>query len=125
MRTQTSITIRLDPAAVRALDAIVARDGGSRGRHVRQAVELLISDDNRQRLLRDAVTDMAGEVMNALRQEATLLLRGQIEAAKASDATSRQLVVDFIEVIGSASPVETKPAKATGHKLMDIKRSDV
>jgi len=106
MRTQTSITIRLDPAAIRALDDIVAREGGSRGRHVKQAVELMISEESRHRVLRDAVNDAAAEAMNAMRMEATLLMRGQVDAAKASDALSCQRMADFIEVIGSAAPAE-------------------
>lgn len=124
MRSQTSITIRLDPADIRAIDAIVAREGGSRGRQVKQAVELLISEESRHRLLRDAVNEAAAEALTALRQEATLLMRGQAEAARASDALSCQRMAEFIEVIGAEAPIAAdKPAKPA-KRLTDLARAD-
>jgi hypothetical protein len=133
-RNQVSITIRLGAAQISALDAIRERDGGSRPGMVKQAVEVLLSEEGRAQLLRDALIDATAQALRALRQEAAAFLQEQVEASKASDASSRELHAQIIEEIGfllapvankisaqssgDISASATTPASSTSHVVL-------
>jgi len=115
-RNQVSITIRLGAAQISAIDAMRERDGGTRPGMVKLAVEALLSEEGRAQLLRDALIDATAQALRALRKEAAEFMQEQLDASKASDASSRELHAQMIEEIGLLlAPAASKSApQATG-----------
>ena len=81
MRQQTAITVRLSPAEIEAVDAVIESQGGTRARVVREAVRLSLS--------------VEGQAQR-LREESQTQMRELVVTARASDMKSRSLVVDFL-----------------------------
>lgn len=104
MRKTTPIHIRISPAETAGLDELVERDGGNRGRKVREGVALLLSLEAQAQLLVEAVREV-------VRVESRAALKELVSAAQASDATSRDLINATLEAIGE---VVSAPA-TTGH----------
>lgn len=83
-------SIRLHPSEAAALDALAEREGGTRGQKIREAISL--------RLNVAATQSMIAEIV---RNETQLAMRELLTAAQASDATSRKLITDFLEALGT------------------------
>jgi metal-responsive CopG/Arc/MetJ family transcriptional regulator len=83
-------TVRLPAAHVRALDARTDRSRQSRNELIGEAVELWMSLEAQREL-----------VARTVREATQQALREIQEASKQTDATNRQLILDFIEALTS------------------------
>lgn len=111
MRRQNGIHLRLDPTTMARVDALTKGEPSNRTRILREGVELRLSFEAHAEMLREAIENTAAESLNALRLEATLLMRGQAEATKTAQEELRRLMREFLEAMGEGSVAETtKPA---------------
>lgn len=99
-------TVRLPAAHVRALDARADRSRQSRNELIGEAVELWMSLEAQREQITRAVREVTQEALKEI-----------IAASKTTDATNRQLILDFIEALaaGDQPPTPTSPAEDFGH----------
>lgn len=98
MRRQTSIHIRVPNEQLGALDAAARRAGKTRPGFLRDALQQVLDAQLIQASAHAAVTDALGE----FRTEARASFEKQVDAARASDATSRKLIADFVALLDAA-----------------------
>lgn len=89
-------TVRLSAAHVHALDGRVDRSRQSRNELIGEAVELWMS--------LEAQRDQVARVVRDATQEA---LREIVQASKNTDATNRQLILDFIDALSGDTQPQT------------------
>lgn len=92
-------TVRLPAAHVRALDARTDRSGQSRNELIGEAVELWMSLEAQRELITRAVREASQEALKEI-----------ITASKNTDATNRQLILDFIEALAAGEQPPTPPS---------------
>lgn len=99
MRTQTAITIRIPNEQIPALDALAKRVGKSRPELLREAVTSLLHTHETTQLIQQSAHAAITEAVDRFRADAKAALAQQVEAARASDRTSRDLIARFIEAL--------------------------
>lgn len=100
MRTQTAITIRIPNEQVPALDKLAERVGKSRPELLREAVAALLHTHETTQLIQQSAHAAITEAVDRFRTEAKSALAQQVEAARASDRTSRDLITKFVDALG-------------------------
>lgn len=99
MRTQTAITIRIPNEQIPALDALAKRVGKSRPELLREAVTSLLHTHETTQLIQQSAHAAITEAVDRFRADAKAALAQQVEAARASDKTNRDLIARFIEAL--------------------------
>lgn len=100
MRTQTAITIRIPHEQTPALDALAKRIGKSRPELLREAVASLLHAHESTQLIQQSAHAAVTEAVDRFRSDAKAALAQQVEAARASDKTSRELIATFVDALG-------------------------
>jgi hypothetical protein len=100
----TTVTVRLKRMDVAALDALTEREGGTRTQKVRESIALRLDLEAQRMLIAEVVRT---EVQTAVAQ--------MVKASKASDDTSRQLILDFLDGISSTQLDEAAPPTTAIH----------
>lgn len=113
MRNTTSHHLRLTQSEVVALDRIAEERGKTRSRVIRDGIELLLSTDAQTRVIRQTTED----AVEAFRLEAAKSLRLLVEAAAASDATSRQLIETFLDALNPEGASTQSPIPSASGEL--------
>lgn len=104
-----SLSVRLTPGQLAALDALVQEEGGTRVGHIRTGIRMRLDLD----LQRQAINKI-------VREEVKTALDQILEAAAATDATNRQLMASFLTAIqntslgSSATPAPVPISTSTG-----------
>lgn len=100
MRTQTAITIRIPNEQIPALDKLADRVGKTRPELLREAVASLLHTHETTQLIQQSAYVAVSEAVDRFRADAKAALAQQVEAARASDRTSRDLITKFVDALG-------------------------